>query len=619
MAAEAAAFAAPPAAPGARTRPLAIGWYAPATSARPARAARKESELAFQALPQSTGAHQPRFEAKRSSFLCSSIARRALGALEDPSLRTRTSRAARCSHEEGDPEKPPSVEGLPEQITAAAQAAATAIFGKLQSQLDSYSAAEGEKRGADAQAGGSGVGGGKQPPLAWSPLGALPGLLDVTRWFRWASVGAGGVVGLVVAAAVLPIQKFLVLLAALAAAAAAAAFVRSHLRRRAHAKAAKTKAAPCEAAAAAKKAPAPPPPRAREERPREERAPRQAAAAEEAEGRTQEEAGGAGRGPGPVEEARAGDADAARAALRAAERAEAALEAGALRIVCFGEGGAPAAAAAAAALLGPGPGPGAPDAMRPLRLEGVRRELLVAASGGLGGDRAAEAAAREAAAAADLVLFPCASAPLPPPAARALRALAGGLGKRCLLVALPGAGREGGGAGGAAVGGARAAGRAVAAAEGPELLAENALYQCFRAARSARPRLAAARRRAATALVEAYQWRVAGGVAMAEEVAGAYGERLEAGRAQELAESVALTAGFLARAAGLALADYFEGGGWGEGGPEAALRRHLDLSGHERAVEEFVRQAWERVFLPALPAARDFPNPFASPRPPPQP
>jgi uncharacterized protein len=190
---------------------------------------------------------------------------------------------------------------------------------------------------------------------------------------------------------------------------------------------------------------------------------------------------------------------------------------------------------------------------------------------------------------------------------------------------------------------------AVLAREGDALRAGNLLLRAHLIGKEAQDELGRQRRRQAQAVIERYQWVTAGAVfanpipvgdllatgavqfQMISELAGVYGVELATSHARmiggqmiqmllklgivETASSLiagifkstlvgyaaggavqAVTMAYLTHVSGLTFAEYFERGQtWGDGGMQAALVRQFDLNSRAEFLQEFAKQALDRV------------------------
>jgi small GTP-binding protein len=191
--------------------------------------------------------------------------------------------------------------------------------------------------------------------------------------------------------------------------------------------------------------------------------------------------------------------------------------------------------------------------------------------------------------------------------------------------------------------------QAIIAREGDALRAGNLLLRAHLISRAAQDELGRQRRAQAQAVIERYQWITAGAVfanpiplgdllatgavqfQMISELAGVYGIELATSHARliggqmiqmllklgivETASSLiagifksslvgyaaggavqAVTMAYLTHISGLTFAEYFERGQmWGDGGMQAALVRQFDLNSRADFLQEFAKQALDRV------------------------
>jgi small GTP-binding protein len=190
---------------------------------------------------------------------------------------------------------------------------------------------------------------------------------------------------------------------------------------------------------------------------------------------------------------------------------------------------------------------------------------------------------------------------------------------------------------------------AVLEREGDALRAGNLLLRAHLISKAAQKQLTAERRQKAEAVIDRFQWITAGTVfanplpaldlmatgavqfQMISEIAAVYGVELSTAHVRtigaqmiqlllklgivEAASSLiagifksslvgyaaggavqATTMGYLTHISGHAFADYFERGqSWGDGGMQAALIRQFDLNSRSEFLQEFARQALDRV------------------------
>jgi small GTP-binding protein len=190
---------------------------------------------------------------------------------------------------------------------------------------------------------------------------------------------------------------------------------------------------------------------------------------------------------------------------------------------------------------------------------------------------------------------------------------------------------------------------AILAREGEALRAGNLLLRAHLLGKAAQDQLTVERRARAQAVVDRYQWVTAGAVfanpipaldlmatgavqfQMISEIAGVYGLELSAGHVRmigsqmvqillklglvEAASSLvaglfkstlvgfaaggaiqATTMAYLTHVSGIAFSEYFERGqSWGDGGMQAALVRQFELNSRAEFLQEFARQALDRV------------------------